>query len=502
MILIASVMATVAMSQTMTPQQERDFYKKAYDLINMYAQSATISDDRDATQFQNLFESDDIQICNDLMSLSYEPTLSVTEYIRLLREADMVTVHVKNMQKLGSAREDNGVWLMTMAFDKSISFVSPCNSFFDSYDFFGRDYKLLMTLIMDGEDGECRIRELHADEDMPEFPKDYRVLQKVDEHDQNLVLNGNYVKFVMDQKILRPGDKLTYRGGKVFERDMEGECDHKVWADYREKTWRIRLGGSFALTGFNKMGGSSGISTSKDGETAFGLDFGYVIPTTKRLHYGVFAGIGFSINNLTMELMPNSNDLRCDNPPADEDGDQYVRMYEMVDGKGIVQKLKATDIVFPVYVDIEYELNSKYSIYADLGLKLQTSTGKMTTQGTCKTWGLYTKSEYGEPLEIGKDGDVDFNSFGTHNIGLDEAVASKSMSFDGLVGLGVRCNFSKSFAVDAGLQYQVGSKSWKADKGNLFSYTNEGGDKVNLLRKSGGIHHNSLKLAASLIYKF
>ena len=509
LVFIASIMAMAAMAETLTPQQERKFYVKAYDIIKIYAQSAKLSDERDLLQFSDLFERSDAQICNDLMGLSYEYTLPVSDYVKLLREADMVKIAVKNVQKVGDVTKEGDVWQMSIAFDKNISFVSQCNTLFDSHDFFKKDYRMVMTLVWDGED-ECYIRDIQAVGEMLVFPEDYRVLVKTDERDNNLDIDGIFVKFQMDQKILKPEEVLYYRKAKVQEKEMNDGCDHKVYAIYHDKTWRIRLGGSFALSGFNKLGKNTDITTSKDGETAFGVDFGYMFRTNKHLQFGVFAGIGMSKNGLMMEYMPKEDELSIEGNKEtlllrEEDGDSYIRKYDF--GNSVIkQELKATDIAVPLYADIEYQFNSRFSAYADLGVKFQMSSGKMTTTtGGYYVWGLY---EQYNNLEIGKPDengivDVIVNNFGYNDkIDVDDEGITQSMVIDLLCGLGLRINLSKSFAIDAGVQYQAGTKSWKSNGKELFNYTLADKDRVNLLHKAGDISHNSIKISASVIYKF
>ncbi len=506
LLLIASMMATTLMAQKITPQQEREFYQKAYDVINVYAQSAKLDDERDVSRFNDLFESKDLKIYNDLMSLSYEPTLTVADYVKLLHEAEMTSVVVSNVQKVGKVEDKGSVWQLSVSINKSISFVSQCNTLFDSREFFGADYPLLLTLSMDKSTGSCYISGLQANGEVErfQFPSDYRVLVKSDERDNNLDINGTYVKFNMDQKLLRSYEKLSYRGAKVREKDMEGQCDHKVYADYSDKSWRIRLGGAFALSGFNKLSDADEITASKDGETAFGIDFGYVFPTTSHLRIGVFAGVGLSMNTLTMELA--SGNYESDSKKTkDIDDDNYTRIYDV--SNPIKQEMKATDIAVPLYLDFEYEFSSIISLYADLGMKMQTSTGKMTfDEINYTTSGKYGK-EY-DYLIIEKIDELGFGQRTNSDVEVDEDIASKKMTFDGLFRLGLRLNINKSLAFDAGIQYQIGGKSWKTnnDDGYVFSYTQENDmnakDKLNLLGKSSGISHNALKVAASLIYKF
>ncbi len=508
-ILVASMMATAAMAQKLTPQQEHEFFHKAYEVINTYRKAAPLSDEREEARFMDLYESSDIQVFNDLMGLNYEPTLPVKQYVRLLRDAKRQRVEIRNVRKNKVWVED-GTWLMELRFDKRISFIGLCNTFFDSHRFFKEDYHLMMVLAMEGEGGKCRIRDLKivGNEDTFRFPTDYKVLVKdeMDVRDDKLQIgrkDGPFANFPNEgQIILREDVPIYYNKAKVLERDVEGACDHKIMADYEDKLWRIRANGAYALSGFNKLGENGGITVTGDDEMAFGLDVGFVFPTKKRFFVGIFAGVGLSKNSLTMEFMPTTDDDLSYNAPstADEDGDPYIRKYEMIGGKGITQTMNASDIAVPVYLDLEYQFQ-KISIYADLGVKFQTSTGIMTaTTGAYKTWGVYP--DYGD-LVIGEEGDVTLNGFGTHDeIGIDEEGITKKMAIDALFGLGIRLNLNKSLALDAGIQYQTGGKSWEANPGSIFTYTLEGGDKVNLLRKVGCVRHDALKVAASIIYKF
>ncbi|MDE6278395.1 MAG: hypothetical protein K2M05_00315 [Paramuribaculum sp.] len=513
---VALLLATTAAAQNITPQQEREFYRKAYDVIKSYARFSHIKDDDDqaATQFSDLFESPNIKICNDLMSLSYEPTLSVIEYIDLLRNADMVKVGVRDVKKEGEIIEDDGFLKLKLSFFKNISFVSPCNSFFDSRDFFGEDYHLEMTLVYDPATGDCKISELNSYGPMLKFPKDFRVLVKNDDRDKNLDINGKYIEFQMEQKVLGPKDQLYYRGAKVEERPFEGDCDNKVYAYYNDKSWRVRLNGGFSVSGFNKLGDSDGIDVSKNSDMSFGLDFGYIFPTTSHLRFGVFAGVGISSNSLDMSTTPKGDELKLNCDKGDEqdvDGDKYTRVYEGTSGAlNIHQNMSATDVTVPIYLDMEYEFNSIFSVYADAGLKfsLPMSHTINIENSALKTSGIYNIKgfEYngpdGKPLVIDKY----INNFGTYTdsdyLKPDEEAASAKTAIDAILGAGFRVNLTKSLAVDAGVQYQIGTNSWTSNSTSIFSYTLEGGDKVNLMSKAKSLSHSALKVNISLIYKF
>lgn len=537
---VVSMMATVAMAQTLTPQQEQEFFHKAYVVINTYSKSPDFSDDRSRSQFIALFENEEVTVFNDLMGLNYEPTLSVKKYVSLLEtKARDVEVSLKNVQKEKVWIED-GIWFMSITFDKGLAFTNECDTHFDSRNFFGEYYRLKMTLVMNGEGSKCCIRDLCIDGDMEPFPQEYRVLHALDRYkrDKELFIIGKgKVFFAEGQKVLSPSEQLSYRGSRVLEKETETtSCGDKwVYADYEDKSWRLRGGGAFAISDFNRLKNSEGFTFLSNGETAFNLEIGYVSRLSNRLLLGVFAGGGISRNRFSMNYTPTKEELMYDASnnglAADLDGEGYKRMYEGIagigdDGKGIMltQNMDAMDFTVPIYLDLEYEFNAKLSLYADLGLKLQTSTGVMSaTISDYETWGEYSTETYGDLVirrdeyknndgykekYVGEYLDKEYmlNNFGFHSAGtidVEEEGVSKSMTIDGLLGLGMRLNLNKSLAIDAGVQYQVGGESWKANAAeSIFGYTLEGGDKVNLLRKAGSIHHNALKVAASVIYKF
>lgn len=515
--MVAFLMATTA-SAKVSPHVQRDFNRKAYEVVKTYTKASQLSDYRDKAQFFDLFETPDMKICNDLMGLSYEPALTVEQYAELLGGADMVTVSLRDVKKEDEILEEDGKLILPISFLKRISFLSPCNTMFDSHDFFGRDYHIQMTLVYDPETGDCRIRELTSYGAKPEFPKDYRVLVQTDKRDNNLDINGKYVNFILGQKVLRPSDRIYYRGARVKEKDMKDQCDHKVFATYNDKSWRVRLNAGFAVAGFNKLGSSTGIEINKNGETSFGLDFGYIFPTTGHLRFGVFAGVGLSINNIDLSMVPVGTDLIIKNTNQDVDGQNYDRYYDGINGTplSVKQKMSATDLAVPVYADMEYEFNSIFSIYVDAGIKFSLPMShdiKIENSGF-RTYGIYPDYDH---LVI----DRYINNFGDHpdpnSLVPDEDGLSAKTAIDGLMGLGARINITKSIAIDAGIQYQIGGNSWTANTAkDIFSYKlkeesknlsgentlNVGIDGVNLMNKAGSLKHSALKANISLIFKF
>lgn len=531
--LFAFMMASGLKAQTsvsITPHQEREFYHQAYELMMKYALNASLSDEDEETRFRELFVSDEVQLGNDLMSLSHEQTLSLDNYIKILQEAKSVKVKVSNLKKISDVTETEDAWLLDLSFEKSISY-GKCGTWFDSKVYFGKNYKLIATVSLNKENVMCKIAGLKIDPDAYpplRFPNTFTVLERTSEdenkrdylRDNKLTIDGQPVNWNRyNQVILISGQKVRYNNSPIDEEVItEDNCGgRKIHANYNDKSFRVRANAGLSLSGFNKLDAPKSGLTSKDGETSFGLDFGYVFPSTSKFYFGLFAGVGMSMNNLSMEWKPdNGNHLNSEikNCTADEDGDTYTRHYS-VGENGITQKFSTSELTIPIYADFEYQFISLMSVYADLGLRFQMTSDKWEAQiDSYTTYGTYNQYN---GLTI--NGNVDLNGFGTYSpqsIDVNRKNMKSGMTLCPIMGLGLRSNVSKSFAIDLGVQYLIGGKSWQTDDENadMFSYTlPEGwqtmspkekakGDSVNLLNLTNGIKHNAFRVTLGLILKF
>ena len=508
--LLAPLMAMAATAQSLTPYEEREFYQKAYALIQEYVQTATVNNEEKQYRFRQLFPSGETQIYNDLMGLAYAPTLSVDDYIKVLGKARTVNIEVKNIRK-GQISDTGDSWQLPLMFEKSISFANSCGTLFESREFFGKDYRLQAFIMKEKSTDHYYIAALAATDDNGlTFPENYTVLVKNDDRDINLEVNGRLAAFNRyDQILLRPNYNITYQKRKVNIRSWypEGEmpcADAKIVVDYSDKSWRIRPNFGYSFSGYNKVGGSNGIKDVKSNEMSFGLDFGYVFPSKSHLFVGVFAGVGMSINNLKLSLPAG---VYTSENQTDIDDDVYTRHYKL-EGNGMMQELKGNDITIPFYFDFEYKIAGSFSLYSDLGVKASVTSGKFSGEiYPYETYGVY---EQYEGLTIKDVPILGFENHGTRktDITIDDTGISKTLAIDGLIGAGLRVNFGKpldSFAFDAGFQYQLGlTNSWKGSaKSSDFGCYVEGEDHFyNVIRRSDGIKHNAFRLFASIIYKF
>ena len=539
-ILFSSLMATIMQAQeehnrdsiSITAMEERVIYQKIYKLVQDYAQAAAVSNEEEEYHFRELFVSNDLQICNDLMSLSRDATLSVDDYVTALQKAKSVKVKVKNLKKIGSIKETADAWTLRVEFKKNIIY-SRCGTYFESERYFGDSYKILADLSVDKRDYKCKIYGLSIDPDQYPplvFPEKFSVLVRTleDENkrdylrDDKLTIDGQEVHNMWNrfgQIILHEGQVIRYNNSKVEEEEVEKDADcyggRKIRAKYNDQAFRLKINMGYSLMGFNKLSGGNSNITSNDGETSFGIDIGCVLPSNSKFYMGFFTGLGLSINNMEISLSPSENGSAVENGVEDEDGDSYTRYY-ILEGEGVKQKFSTSELTIPVYADFEYQFIPSLSVYANIGARLQLTTDKWEAQiDRYTTYGEY--SGYGEPLKI--DGSVNLNGFGQHqgrSMEVDRNGLKSSMSVSALMGMGLRANITKSLAVDAGVQYLMGGTSWKMENGSyeLFSYTlpdeYEGmtaeqksqGDKVNLLTQVKGINRSAFRLTLGLILKF
>ena len=527
--IVASLMAIASKAQTISVEDEREFYQKVYALFTEYAQSASLSDEAEQYTFRKLFANGEMLICNDLMSLDHSEKLSVDEYISILQDAKRVKVVVRNIRKDGAVEDADDAWVVPIAFEKGMSY-SKSGTLFSSYDYFGKYYRLRAELSLNKHTGECYISKLEADPQYEwlSFPEKFVVLERTLEddnkrnykRDSKLTINGQEINWNQyGQIILHDDDKVKYNNSLVdLEVITAGKGGGtKIRAKYNDKAFRIRANVGYSLSDFNTLADirqGANISISDNKEMSFGIDVGYVFPTTSKFYFGIFSGLNMSSNNFTMNLgsTVGSEITDIENCTADEDGDTYTRHY-VLRGNGVSQKLKATNLTIPLYGDFEYQMTPLFSVYADLGVKFQLSSGTWSAHiDDYETSGIY--SGYGD-IEI--KGDVNLNGFGewkAWDMEVDEEGMEKSMSIHAMAGLGLRFNLNKSFAFDAGVQYMTSGTSWKinSSKNGIFDYelptgatTPEEkmkGDRVNLMRQTSGLKNGAFRVTASLIYKF
>ena len=213
----------------------------------------------------------------------------------------------------------------------------------------------------------------------------------------------------------------------------------------------------------------------------FGLDFGYTFWQLGGNRLEANIGVGYSATNL--KLTAPSMSYSYDAPAsADEDGNTYVRHYQLSD---MEQKVSLGYFTVPVYLTYGYRINKTVGVHADLGFKLGFKCGSSlkSVSGTASSYGVYPQYDN---LMIDAPW---LNGFGTTSLG-DAArgdVSASGVYASLLVGAAVDVRIYGPLWFNAGIRYNCGfTNSFKQEyKGNAFTaetapvtYTVAGGQEV------------------------
>ena len=523
-ILIASMMATAAMAQELTEQQQRLFRRKAYETLTQYVESHSLSDDERKEAFISLFPDPSMEIYNDLLGLTVGSVLSVDEYVSTLsNNAKQIEVQVKNVTK-GSPFINGSIWQMPITFDKRIAYTNNIGVRLDSYEYYDTNYKITMQLVMNPATGKCHIGSMEGEiaSDRRPLTGTYTVLMRQSDQDDRFTVKGRRVAFNNRGQMIVPGtiskSDMTYDGADDFRLRTERNDDsnvRKVYVEYVPKPFRVKLHGSFALGDFYSLEDPlAGITTpNNNSEMNFGIDFGYVFLNKKNLSIGLFAGVGISKSSLKLEGSIPDYSYPAKGEVADMDYDEtemqdYERYYQ---GIGTLsQGLDITDITIPVYLDMEYHFSRILSAYLDLGIKPYLNINNSWSAEKATIGNIYGVYKHYNDLSLPANGEeLGLNGFG-QNKHVDNVNTSNFQIKSGIAilpGLGLRFNFMKQLGAELGIQYQTGITRWENEDEpttKLIKYTVIDGEQMSpLLNATKGLKHNSaLRLHIGIIYKF
>ena len=202
---------------------------------------------------------------------------------------------------------------------------------------------------------------------------------------------------------------------------------------------------------------------------------------------------------------------------ADVDGDNYIRHYANFN---LSQKMNLTEIVVPVYADLNIKLHQLISLYFDVGVKANLNIGHKVddTQGSAYIYGVYP--QYNNLL---MDEHWGYNGFGNKtfkdsDLDNSDLVGVSSFTADAFGGIGLRFNIPTTpLSIDIGAQYQYGVMDIIKPEGNRIELSNNSNSPLvyntvsgpnstehvrNLSEVLSSVKRRSLKLSMGIIYKF
>ena len=502
--------------QELTHSQRYKMNEDALKMVSDYKESANMSKPR---RFMRLFENETIQIYNDLLGLSTKKTLSVKEY-RTLMEKDALypTIKIQNLKK-NDIYFENGHWMMDLSFEKEISYTNQCGVLFSTEEYYNVYHTLNMTLSW-SEDDICTIIKLSGNVKSNKKPlDDYKVITaatnaKDKKKQKNIRVDGKSLKYnSFDQCIVPANCQLTYEGDQDMKVELvQKESGCEVYTiSYNPMSMRFKphynLG---AILPYGKSN-DEGMSLKNAMHHEVGIDLGYMIPSTGKFQFGIFAGVGFVSSQVKfgIDTMSYHYNAAAD---ADIDGDSYVRHYTL---KNVFQQTKMMDLTLPIYLDFNFKFSNRISMYVDLGVKnyFNLSASLSEVSGTYSSWGVYPQYS-----NLKLDHTTGLSQFASNaTVPTHSTLVKLDMNFyslDLLTAMGVQIKLKdKAFFplyVDLGIGYQhsllVPYKNPLAttlSQQTIMTYTIQNGEKrAPITDYVSNISRKMFTINLGLIYKF
>lgn len=524
---------TLYAQKQLSQAQKDEIRTKAMSVIEKgYETYATVNGEENRAAFLNLFASQKAIVYNDLLGLSYAPSLLVAEYVRLLGDASVTSkrVNVRNIKAVGEPRYENGHWKQTVSFDKDMTYYNACGIFFSSREFYDADYNLKAVLVYNEDNGSCLIERITGMiETYNDLPEEFFVLKHASAYDETLHYNAKPVKFNSGNQVIIPGTfnssafANTDREVKGIIPEVDNDC-HIVTMRYidTEPAPSLRLKAHFDLPlgGVLKLDGDDAFSTKKSAGMGIGVDLGVKLVDMDKLRLYGFAGVGISTTSL--ELEQNLKNYSVPEDMTDIDGDTYTRHY---DNLNLKQKVSMVDIAIPVYADLEYGLNKEMAIYADLGLRFNLNMSKKLEDNGSradKVYGTYNggfgnsaddvinwAKEVGGVLGLGQNANGFTDTPNISGATLNDLEGVSGMSMDALLGLGFRYTIPKTqLTIDLGasMVYGLGDVI-KPETGQKAIYNTLSDLKStehvsSLTNRLESIKRQALRVSLGLIYNF
>lgn len=505
---------------------ERQIIESALHTIEDYEASATLSDDDAYYSLLDLFVSDEAMIYNDLLGTTTSKALPLKEYIKVQKSGlRNIIINFKDINRDDIWYGDDGKWHIVFRLNKLVSYSTECGVYLSSADYYGSPYTEKMQLVYNDAQKTCKIEKIEGSVDSRRAPldKDYFVLIQNDKNrDKNVIITDQEggvipVSFNKHGQMLLPSKldiqrAFSYPDTDVSTRvNVEPQC-HTVTLDYKSRRWKLRPNIGIGLGDNYHLELSDDVFTAQSSGFEFGLDFGYTFPSQSRLKTSLNFGLGMATSAIKLDMQ--ETDYNYHDRYYDIDGDDYIRHYQGVAGS---QRLTASHLAVPVYIDFEGRISPYVSAYFNVGAKAYMKIHENNSDLAISKKNVYGVYPQYDNLKI--DYRWGFNAFSREQTFDKATYAEASMSTFALdmmggAGLRVRPVQSVPFLIDLGLSYQYSVVDfWSAAYYNLntgssnidnavLSYDGRGEQVRSLGDAVTSAKHQLLKLNIGLIYKF
>ena len=502
---------------------ERRFNLEVFKMLDIYESSATLSTRDNSRLFVDLFESENLEIYNDLMGLSEKPKLTVSEYVQLLRQGDVMArkVAIKEVRK--ERVIDGGiVWLMDISFDKVISY-SYQGILLDAEAYYGAPYHIEMQFSYPKNTEEnrgCKIVALKGTlkSDVSPLPTDYMAIQKVGEskgREESVTYKGGALQFnSYDQMLLPRGEKLICNDADLKMRmEQDSTSSHLYRLSFHPRRFRIKPHVDISMGGYYELKGTKvPYLGMKSKDVTFGFDVGYTFPSKSIVRTGIYTGIALSSSEVNYAI-DNLNYKYNAGPNLDVDGDSYTRYYQV---RNMKQDINLKTLVVPVYLDLDFLISKYFSAYLNVGAKAYINLSNTVSSNLdVYKYGVYPS--YGN-LRIDETW---LNNFGQEQLGNESQqrnFVKETNSLDAFVGGGFRVLLYRQLYFDLGFNYQMTVYNTPISMPNenvslqpyggttkfpLIEYLPEGKERIHSITSNfEGLKRKAFKLNIGLMIKF
>lgn len=460
-IALMACLTVSAYAQQSRVAQQRIILDEAISTIEDYETCATVSDDEIYYSFLDLFVNEKAPVYNDLLGDSKSKTVTAGDYARrMYRGMRNKKATIYNVKNEGVTNE-NGVWRARFSFEKSVSYVDSCGIYFSSQEFYDQVYHLTANMVYDESSGRCKIESITGTIDSQKsLPTEYFVFVSEDPRDEQLLYHGEPVaeKLNSYHQAFLPGSVSTvtkkdfsFPDPSIEPRLVADRCN--VSMSYRIRRLRLKAHYDLGLGKAYQLDGDNLLKSSDSKASSFGLDFGYMFSSKSSFSLGAFIGVGMTQS--TIDLAYENPDYQFTST-ADVDGDTYTRHYRNL---ALKQSMKLSELNVPLYMDMNYSFNPYFSVFADLGVRLNFDMKHEVdaTEGSAYVYGVYHQYD-----GLVLDEQWGYNGFGQQTYGPSQLLSKElldvnSFTVDGVGSLGFRFNIPTTpLTFELGLSYLMG----------------------------------------------
>lgn len=361
-------------AQTLTRNQKRLMHTIVLEAIDEYEMHSPIADNNARYNFIRLFESENTPIFCDLFnSPEYfkESNMPVNLYADwLLNQCSAVSVNIKEIKKSDIFYHE-GDWYYVVTLAKGISYTDDNGILFPIEEARASDFMLQFTFKFDTSFSQCKITNITClnNDDFNKLNHGYIVQKHYEgadaKRDTEITVHGEELVYNSFGQAYTERGKVDFWNGNIkvkTETITDEELYEYVQFKYIPKHLRLKLRAEMAINSAYAITGNQKFAKNKSYGYCVGLDLGVSATIGRIFSWGWFIGAGMSKTGLDFKTSPMNYSYSM----SDAHGIQYNRIYDI---ESMSQGIEFTDIMVPLYTQLDFKLARGLSMIIELGAK-------------------------------------------------------------------------------------------------------------------------------------